>query len=105
MKYLLMKDNIQCHFSSAVIAGFMTTLVASPIDVVKTRYMNSPKGMYAGAIDCTIRMAKKEGPAAFYKGFVPSFARISLWNVALWITYEQFKQLFFKPTPIYVIDE
>jgi len=105
MKYLMMKDNIQCHFSAAVIAGFATTVVASPIDVVKTRYMNSPKGIYTGAIDCTIRMARKEGPAAFYKGFVPSFARISLWNVALWITYEQFKQLFYKPTPVYVINE
>lgn len=32
--------------------------------------MNSPKGQYAGAIDCTMRMAKHEGFTAFYKGFV-----------------------------------
>lgn len=57
---------INSFFHSSI--GFATTIVASPIDVVKTRYMNSPKGMYTGAIDCTIRMAKKEGPAAFYKG-------------------------------------
>lgn len=58
--------NSMYNFSLHV--GFATTVVASPIDVVKTRYMNSPKGIYTGAIDCTIRMAKKEGPAAFYKG-------------------------------------
>lgn len=68
IKYASMKDNIACHFSSAVIAGFATTVVASPIDVVKTRYMNSPKGQYLGAIDCAIRMGKKEGFPAFYKG-------------------------------------
>lgn len=68
IKYANMRDNIACHFSSAVIAGFATTVVASPIDVVKTRYMNSPKGQYVGAIDCAIRMGRKEGFPAFYKG-------------------------------------
>lgn len=50
--------------------GFAATIFASPVDVIKTRYMNSPKGQYAGAIDCTMRMAKQEGFTAFYKGFI-----------------------------------
>lgn len=52
------------------IAGFATTVAASPIDVVKTRYMNSPAGQYAGAIDCAFRMQRQEGFQAFYKGYV-----------------------------------
>jgi solute carrier family 25 uncoupling protein 8/9 len=48
--------------------GFCTTLVASPIDVVKTRYMNSTQGVYRSAVDCALRMLAQEGPAAFYKG-------------------------------------
>lgn len=48
--------------------GFAATVAASPVDVIKTRYMNSPKGQYRGAIDCAIRMASQEGFAAFYKG-------------------------------------
>lgn len=48
--------------------GFAATVAASPVDVIKTRYMNSPKGQYSGAIDCAIRMAKQEGLTAFYKG-------------------------------------
>lgn len=63
-----MKDGVVLHFSSAVIAGFCTTIVASPVDVVKTRYMNSPKDQYKGAIDCAIRMFVQEGGKAFYKG-------------------------------------
>ncbi|CAJ0931572.1 unnamed protein product [Ranitomeya imitator] len=35
----LMTDNLPCHFVAAFGAGFCTTVVASPVDVVKTRYM------------------------------------------------------------------
>ena len=49
-------------------AGFITTVVASPIDVVKTRYMNSKVGQYKGPIDCAKNMLMKEGVRAFYKG-------------------------------------
>jgi solute carrier family 25 uncoupling protein 8/9 len=48
--------------------GFCTTVVASPVDVVKTRYMNSAQGEYRSAVDCSLRMLTQEGPAAFYKG-------------------------------------
>ncbi|GAB0090148.1 mitochondrial uncoupling protein 2 [Sergentomyia squamirostris] len=100
LKYTPLEDNIKCHFSAAVIAGFAATVAASPIDVVKTRFMNSKPGLYRGAIDCAIQMGRSEGPTAFYKGFVPSFARLVSWNIVLWITYEQFKILIFKPRKV-----
>ncbi|KAK4877995.1 hypothetical protein RN001_010501 [Aquatica leii] len=93
LQYNLMKDGIPLHFASAVVAGFCTTVVASPVDVVKTRYMNSPKGHYKGAMDCAIRMFVQEGGRAFYKGFTPSFCRLLSWNIFMWITYEQMKIL------------
>lgn len=58
-----------CHFTAAFAAGFCTTLVASPVDVVKTRYMNSVPGQYSGALNCAMTMLLKEGPTAFYKGY------------------------------------
>ena len=33
----LMADAIPCHFTAAVAAGFTATLVASPVDIIKTR--------------------------------------------------------------------
>lgn len=87
----IMRDNIYCHFTTASIAGLCATFVASPVDVIKTRYMNSPKGYYKGALDCAIKTFHKEGLFAFYKGFVPSFCRIATWNIVLWITFEQLK--------------
>ncbi|XP_034173499.1 dicarboxylate carrier UCP2 [Osmia lignaria lignaria] len=86
-----LRDGIPCHLSAAVTAGLCTTLAASPVDVVKTRYMNSAPGEYKGVKECAVRMIKEEGLAAFYKGFVPSFTRLVSWNIVLWITYEQFK--------------
>lgn len=61
-------DNMPCHFTAAFGAGFCTTVVASPVDVVKTRFMNSGTGQYSSAINCTLTMLKNEGPTAFYKG-------------------------------------
>lgn len=87
----LLHDGIPCHFSAAVAAGLCTTVASSPVDVVKTRYMNSAPGEYKGAIDVAVRMFMNEGPMAFYRGFIPSFARLVSWNIVLWITYEQIK--------------
>lgn len=91
LNFDILRDGIPCHLAAATSAGLCTTLVASPVDVVKTRYMNSRPGEYKGAIDVAIRMFMNEGPMAFYKGFVPSFARLVSWNIVLWLTYEQIK--------------
>lgn len=61
-------DNFPCHFVSAFGAGFCATVVASPVDVVKTRYMNAPPGRYRSPLHCMLRMVAQEGPTAFYKG-------------------------------------
>ncbi|KAK3923207.1 Mitochondrial uncoupling protein 2 [Frankliniella fusca] len=87
----VMNDGVPLHFSSAVVAGFCATVVASPVDVVKTRYMNAQPGEYRSALEVATRMASNEGLAAFYKGFTPSFCRLVSWNIAMWITYEQLK--------------
>ncbi|KAG7262904.1 hypothetical protein CRUP_010550 [Coryphaenoides rupestris] len=65
-------DNMPCHFTAAFAAGFCTTVLASPVDVIKTRYMNSAQGQYSGAMNCAVTMFMKEGAKAFYKGYVPT---------------------------------
>ena len=64
----LLSDSMPCHFLSATGAGFIATLVGSPVDVVKTRFMNSAQGTYSGVFNCAIVMFKREGFKAFYKG-------------------------------------
>ena len=104
----IMADGVLCHFSSAIIAGFTAAAVANPVDLVKTRYMNSPRGEYRwelsvnvvqskmktlrNVIHCAVKTARQEGLAAFYKGFAPSCLRIVSYNIMLWITFEQLKK-------------
>ncbi|KAK5868848.1 hypothetical protein PBY51_009825 [Eleginops maclovinus] len=92
LKYNLMTDNMPCHFVAGFSAGFCTTIVASPVDVVKTRFMNSTPGKYSGAMNCALTMLMKEGPTAFYKGFVPSFLRLGSWNIVMFVSFEQIKR-------------
>ncbi|KAM9728850.1 dicarboxylate carrier UCP2-like isoform 1-T2 [Menidia menidia] len=92
LKYDLMTDTLPCHFTAAFGAGFCTTVVASPVDVVKTRYMNSLPGQYTSAMNCALTMLANEGSSAFYKGFMPSFLRLGSWNIVMFVTYEQMKR-------------
>ncbi|XP_068601284.1 dicarboxylate carrier UCP2-like [Brachionichthys hirsutus] len=92
LKHQLMTDNMPCHFTAGFAAGFCTTIVASPVDVVKTRYMNSVPGQYSGASNCALTMLVKEGPTSFYKGFMPSFLRLGSWNIVMFVSYEQIKR-------------
>ncbi|KAF1516112.1 Mitochondrial uncoupling protein 3, partial [Eudyptula albosignata] len=85
-------DNVPCHFVAAFGAGFCATMVASPVDVVKTRYMNAGPGQYRNVLSCLIALLMQDGLAGFYKGFVPSFLRLSSWNVVMFISYEQLQR-------------
>ncbi|NXC90928.1 UCP3 protein, partial [Cercotrichas coryphoeus] len=85
-------DNVPCHFVAAFGAGFCATVVASPVDVVKTRYMNASPGQYRSALSCLLALLVQDGPAGLYKGFVPSFLRLGSWNVVMFVSYEQLQR-------------
>ncbi|XP_007939392.1 mitochondrial brown fat uncoupling protein 1 [Orycteropus afer afer] len=96
VKNNLLADDVPCHLLSALIAGFCTTILASPVDVVKTRFINSPPGHYTSIPNCAVAMFTKEGLPAFFKGFVPSFLRLGSWNVIMFVCFEQLKQELMK---------
>ncbi|XP_047574465.1 mitochondrial brown fat uncoupling protein 1 isoform X1 [Lutra lutra] len=96
VKNKLLADDLPCHFVSALVAGFCTTVLSSPVDVVKTRFVNSPPGQYTSVPNCAMTMFTKEGPLAFFKGFVPSFLRLGSWNVIMFVCFEQLKRELMK---------
>lgn len=65
IQYKLLQDGLACHFASGFAAGFMATLVASPIDVVKTRVMS---GSASGFWSAATTLARENGFFGFYKG-------------------------------------
>ncbi|XP_042042184.1 mitochondrial uncoupling protein 2-like isoform X2 [Salvia splendens] len=86
-------DNVLTHILAGLGAGFFAVCIGSPIDVVKSRMMGD--SVYKGTIDCFFKTLKTEGLLAFYKGFLPNFSRLGLWNVIMFLTLEQVKRVFF----------
>jgi len=87
LKTGLMKDNIFCHFAASAIAGCAAVLVGSPVDVLKTRVMNAPKG--TGVMETVVNTLKQEGPLAFYKGVTANAWRIVSWNIVMFVCLQQ----------------
>ncbi|KAM8898790.1 LOW QUALITY PROTEIN: dicarboxylate carrier UCP2-like, partial [Spinachia spinachia] len=101
LKSTPLTDNLPCHFLSAFGAVLCTTVTASPVDVVKTRYMNAALGQYSSVINCAAAMMTKEGLLAFYMEkcesitlffFTASFLRLCSWNMVMFVTFEQLKR-------------
>lgn len=90
------QDGIGVHLASGLTAGLAATVLGSPWDVIGTRLMAPGKAEakeVVGLFPFIANMLKTEGIGAFYKGFVPNFARIGSFNIVLWLSYEQIKQL------------
>ncbi|MBN3314260.1 DIC protein, partial [Atractosteus spatula] len=88
----LLSDNIFTHFLASFIAGGCATFLCQPLDVMKTRLMNS-KGEYRGVMHCMMETAKL-GPLAFYKGFVPAAIRLVPHTVLTFVFLEQLRKNF-----------
>ncbi|XP_023677508.2 mitochondrial dicarboxylate carrier [Paramormyrops kingsleyae] len=84
-----MSDNIATHFLASLIAGGCATVLCQPLDVMKTRLMNS-KGEYRGVVHCLTDTARL-GPLAFYKGLVPAGIRLIPHTVLTFVFLEQLR--------------
>ncbi|NXK12658.1 DIC protein, partial [Herpetotheres cachinnans] len=88
----LLSDNIFTHFLASFIAGGCATFLCQPLDVLKTRLMNS-QGEYRGVTHCAVETAKL-GPLAFYKGFVPAAIRLVPHTILTFVFLEQLRKYF-----------
>jgi len=95
-RFGLPSDNVVCHLVSSMTAGVVAAFCSQPVDLAKNRLMNQPAGpgitpMYSGMLNCMYKVARDEGVTALYKGISANAARIGLWCVAMFMTYEQFR--------------
>lgn len=95
----LLNEGVILHVTSSVIAGLITTLVTSPMDMVRTRFMNQKKDpggkplMYKGTLDCIVKTVKAEGVFGLYKGFIPNWTRSGTHTVVIFFVFEQLRRL------------
>merc|ERR1719228_2029702 len=77
-------DTVPTHLAGSFISGTVATILTQPFDVMKTRLMNATPGQYASVLDCA-RDLFTVGPMGFYKGFIPSWIRLSPQTIITWL--------------------
>ncbi|XP_042198483.1 mitochondrial dicarboxylate carrier isoform X2 [Callorhinchus milii] len=87
-----LSDNFLTHFLSSFIAGGCATILCQPLDVLKTRLMNS-QGEYRGVLHCAM-VTSRLGPLGFYKGLVPAGIRLVPHTVLTFVFLEQLRKHF-----------
>lgn len=94
-------DELRNNFVAGSIGGTFGTVLNTPFDVVKSRIQNSPRvagsvPKYSWAIPSLITVAKEEGFAALYKGFVPKVLRLGPGGGILLAVYTSLMEIFAK---------
>jgi len=78
------------------IAGAISVLGNTPIDVVKTRMQGLEAHRFKGTWDCIQQIYRNEGLLAFYKGTMPRLTKVSMEVAIAFTMYNTFLELFFK---------
>eukprot|EP01088_Endostelium_zonatum_P019920 TRINITY_DN7107_c0_g1_i2.p1 TRINITY_DN7107_c0_g1~~TRINITY_DN7107_c0_g1_i2.p1 ORF type:complete len:483 (-),score=105.17 TRINITY_DN7107_c0_g1_i2:50-1498(-) len=86
----LMKEGLNVHFVSSMIAGVITTTCSSPFDVVKTRMMIN-KGQSAWVAIGNVW--SEGGPRAFFRGWLPNYGRLGPHTVITLVVFEQLRHV------------
>jgi solute carrier family 25 oxoglutarate transporter 11 len=96
----LIGDNILTHFGASMIAALACTTASMPVDIAKTRVQNMRvvNGVpeYKGTLDVWMKVTRKEGVFALWKGFTPYFMRLGPHTVLVFVFLEQLNSMYFK---------
>eukprot|EP00667_Euglena_gracilis_P014083 EG_transcript_14556 len=94
-------DAVPTHLTAAVAAGCASAMVVSPLDVIKSRMMQSSINadgqlvkLYHSDWHCMRAMLATEGVSGFLKGLGPCFMRQCPQIIAMWLFYEQYTKVY-----------
>uniref|UniRef100_A0A6U4ULH9 Mitochondrial carrier protein n=3 Tax=Hemiselmis andersenii TaxID=464988 RepID=A0A6U4ULH9_HEMAN len=100
-KYMLKRNGIleegmQLHFVASMFAGVMVAATTSPVDLIRTRIMNQPKGEkhYNGMLDCLRKVVRSEGIWVLYRGFTPQWMRFGPFTIIQFMVWERMRALY-----------
>lgn len=94
-------EGTMANFVSAMMSGLVTVTASMPVDIAKTRIQNMKtdgygRPEYKGATDVIMKIARREGVLALWKGFVPAYLRQGPHTVLTLLFFDQFNYLFKK---------
>ncbi|XP_031202420.1 calcium-binding mitochondrial carrier protein SCaMC-3 isoform X1 [Mastomys coucha] len=64
--------HVQERFVAGSLAGATAQTIIYPMEVLKTRLTLRRTGQYKGLLDCARQILEREGPRAFYRGYLPN---------------------------------
>lgn len=74
-----LKQNPIYNGAAGFLAGCGSVVLTQPQDCVKSRMQGEEaKKLYSGTVDCFLKMAKNEGPAAFFAGAIPRMVQVGM---------------------------
>lgn len=84
------------QLGASLLAGLVTTTVTNPADVVKTYMMFRPDGQGPLRTNSVFRafahIYAAEGPAAFFKGWLPNYLRLAPQTTLIFLIAEQLRR-------------
>ncbi|XP_053546220.1 solute carrier family 25 member 34 [Bombina bombina] len=92
------EDSWLVSLAGGMISSVGVAVAMTPFDVVSTRLYNQPvdsegKGrLYRGFLDCFMKITKKEGPLALYKGIVPAYVRLGPHTILSLLFWEELRK-------------
>mmetsp|Transcript_21077 Transcript_21077/g.47545 ORF Transcript_21077/g.47545 Transcript_21077/m.47545 type:complete len:235 (+) Transcript_21077:1-705(+) len=92
----IMVDGTGLHFVASMVAGVAVATTTSPVDIVRTRLFNQPKGVkiYSGMMDCAMKTYTEGGVAAFYRGFTPQWMRFGPFTIIQFMVWEKLRAMY-----------
>lgn len=87
-----MGDELPTHLTASCLAGFTSTFVLSPIDVIKTRLMTATQ-MHSIPVMLG-RIIRHEGLSWMFKGLLPAFISRAPSTIITFLSFEQFKKAY-----------
>lgn len=98
-------SDIRPHESAVIgaIAGAVTGVATTPLDVIKTRLMTQgSKRTYSGVFDCARKIGEQEGYATFLQGWQPRVIWIGLGGCVFFTALEEAKKFY---APKHVVEK
>lgn len=85
------RDDTVVHIGASLLAGVVSTTVAAPFDILKTRGMNSTESL--GPRRILVDAVRKEGLRVLMRGWVPAYCRIGPHAIICFPIMEKFRSL------------
>mmetsp|Transcript_52625 Transcript_52625/g.128593 ORF Transcript_52625/g.128593 Transcript_52625/m.128593 type:complete len:309 (+) Transcript_52625:289-1215(+) len=92
----ILKEGVALHFTASMFAGVMVAATTSPVDMIRTRIMNQPRGVkqYNGMVDCFQKVVRAEGIMVLYKGFTPQWMRFGPFTIIQFMAWEKMRAMY-----------